>query len=265
MKIKIQIKHWISGVLLFEFETENNTLAQTIREANLYGANLYEADLRGANLYGANLYEADLRGANLRGANLYEADLRGADLRGADLYEANLYGANLRGADLYGANLRGADLRGANLRGADLRGANLYGADLYGADLRGADLYGADLYEAKNAELVFAQTLIVGEGDVIGWKKCRDGMLVKLMIPADAKRHNATGRKCRAEFADVLEIIDLNDKRKKPTQAISQHDESVIYEVGKRMVPHHYEPNRFEECAGGIHFFITKIEAENYV
>ena len=151
------------------------------------------------------------------------------------------------------------------LKKALASGANLRGADLRDADLRGANLRDADLRGVKNADLVIAQTLIVGEGGVIGWKKCRDGMLVKLLIPADAKRHNASGRKCRAEFADVLEIIDMNDERKKPTQAISQHDVKVIYEVGKRMTPHEYDPNRFNECAGGIHFFITRIEAEQYV
>ncbi len=85
MKVKIEIKSWINGSVLFEFEKENNTLPDTIREANL-------------------------REANLRGADLYGADLRGADLYGADLREANLYGADLRGADLREANLRGADL-----------------------------------------------------------------------------------------------------------------------------------------------------------
>ncbi len=84
-KIKIEIKHWVTGSILFEFEKENNTLRDTVIEANLRGANL-----RGANLRGANLYEANLYGANLRGANLYEADLRGADL-----YEADLRGADL--------------------------------------------------------------------------------------------------------------------------------------------------------------------------
>ena len=62
-KIKIEIKHWITGSILFEYEVEDNTLVKTIRGANLRGANL-----RGANLWGANL-----RGANLRGANLWRA------------------------------------------------------------------------------------------------------------------------------------------------------------------------------------------------
>ena len=110
MEIKIQIKS-IFGSVLFEYSKENNTIKDTLCEANLCGA--------------------DLRGANLRGA-----DLRGADLRGADLCGANLRGANLRGADLREANLCGADLCGANLRGADLRGADLCEANLCGADLR---------------------------------------------------------------------------------------------------------------------------------
>ncbi len=78
MKIKIEIKHYLTGAVLFEFEKENNTLVDTIREANLRGADLRGADLRGANLRGANLREADLWGADLWGA-----DLRGANLRGA--------------------------------------------------------------------------------------------------------------------------------------------------------------------------------------
>ena len=108
MEIKIQIKS-IFGSVLFEYSKENNTIKDTLCEANLCGA-------------------------NLRGADLREANLCGANLRGADLYGANLCGANLCGANLCGANLRGADLREANLREANLCGANLREADLYGAD-----------------------------------------------------------------------------------------------------------------------------------
>ena len=74
--------------------------------ANLYGADLRDANLSSANLYGANLYGADLRDANLYGANLYGADLRDANLSDANLYGANLYGANLSSANLYGAPVR---------------------------------------------------------------------------------------------------------------------------------------------------------------
>ena len=106
MKIKLEIKNRFTGKVLFEFETENNTIKETLQRAYLEGANLKGANLKGANLKGANL-----EWANLEGANLEWADLKGANLEWADLKGANLEGANLEGAYLEGANLKGANLK----------------------------------------------------------------------------------------------------------------------------------------------------------
>jgi hypothetical protein len=277
--MKFAIKNRYSGEIQFtakieckESEAESAKVGLAVKwaiesDANLRGADLRGADLRGANLRGAdlrgaNLRGADLRGANLRGAYLSSADLRGADLRGADLRGANLGGADLRGAYLRGAYLSSADLRGADLGGADLSSADLSSAYLSSAYLRGAyltgaDLRGADLGGAQNAEHVIASTRILPDGDLIGWKKCRDGILVKLRIPESAKRSSAFGRKCRSEFADVLEVIGGE-------VGIAQHDGKTEYRVGQRVVPDKWDDDWQEECAGGIHFFITRLEAEGY-
>ncbi len=145
--------------------------------------------------------------------------------------------------------------------GANLSRANLSVANLSGANLSGANLYGADLSRADNAELTIARTRILNEGDLIVYKKvyfegCKT--IAKLLIPKEAKRSSAFGRKCRAEYADVLEIEGS-------ATAYSEHDNTFTYEVGKRVVPKlPFDENWQEECASGIHFFITKIEAENY-
>jgi len=176
--------------------------------------------------------------------------------------DADLRGANLYGANLYGADLSGADLSGANLRGANLYCANLCGADLRDADLRGANLYGADLRDADGADYAIALTRILPDGDIIGYKKCVDGRILKLLIPKDAKRSHAFGRKCRAEYAEVLEIT--KGKRQYKT-AISTLEKDFIYKVGETVRPiQPFDENWQEECASGIHFFITKIEAERY-
>ena len=176
---------------------------------------------------------------------------------GADLSGANLSGADLRGANLSEANLSGANLRGADLSGANLRGANLRRADLSEANLRRVNLYGANLREAKNVDLVIAQTRILPDGDLVGWKKCRDGVIVKLRIPEAAKRCHAFGRKCRAEYAEVLEVIDAD-------RGVSSHDGKTQYVAGQRVTPDSFDENWTNECSNGVHFFITKIEAENY-
>ena len=102
MKTKLQIKS-VFGSILFEYESENNTLKKTIEKAVKRGAYLRGANLGGADLGGAYLRGAYLRGAYLGGANLGGADLRGANLGGANLYDAYLRGAYLRGANLYDA------------------------------------------------------------------------------------------------------------------------------------------------------------------
>ncbi len=271
----------ISGKVLFAFDAEHRTLKQALVDAhrsgvdlsgaNLSGAHLCGADLscailRGADLLGANLSGAHLRGAalscaNLRGANLWRARLHGADLGGADLSCADLRGVNLLGANLLGADLRGANLWRAHLHGADLRGADLSGADLRGAHLHGADLSGANLRGALYLDLAIAKTRILPEGDIIGWKKCLDGAIVKLRIPSNAKRSSAFGRKCRAEFAEVLEIISDSNI----TIARSRHDTNFTYKVGEIVRPTTpYNEDWMNECGAGIHFYITLEEAKNH-
>jgi hypothetical protein len=194
--------------------------------------------------------EAVKVGANLRGANLYGADLYSANLRDANLYGADLYGANLRGANLRGANLYGANLRDANLRDANLRGANLYGADLYGANLYGA----LNISSIAIARLQFIPT----HGSFVGWKKCANGVIVKLWIAKSAKRSHGTGRKCRASKVKVAEVFGAEF-------GVSMYDSTVIYRKGEEITPANgWGEDRWKECAPGIHFFITREEAEAY-
>ena len=253
-----------------------------LRRAGLSDANLSATNLSATNLCHANLRGANLRGANLRGADLSyailsHANLNGADLRGANLCHANLNGADLSYAILCHANLNGANLRGADLSGADLCCVNLSGADLsYAilshANLNGANLRGADLSGANHVKLSIAKTSILpDEGDIIGWKKAWTGdipatpVIVKLLIPADAQRSNATGRKCRASTARVLDLQDKQGNSLPPdTTAYSGHDTDFTYKKGETIHVEDFDTNRWNECAPGIHFFITRIEAVEY-
>ena len=224
-------------------------------------------------LHDADLRYADLRGANLHGACLYDADLRDAYLGYADLSDAYLGGANLHGADLGHADLSDANLSDADLSHADLGYADLRGADLSGADLRYADLGHADLSDANHVQLSIAKTSILpDEGDIIGWKKAWTDnempptpVIVKLLIPADAQRSNATGRKCRASKARVLDLQDKQGNSLPPdTTAYSGHDTDFTYKKGETVHVEDFDTNRWNECAPGIHFFITRIEAAEY-
>lgn len=226
--------------------------------------------LQGADLQGADLSCANLSCANLNYANLSCAKLSEANLGRARLSYANLGRASLRHAILHLADLSCANLNYADLTNANLIHALLHDADMTGADLTNADLTNADLTGATHLELTIAKTSILpDEGDIIGWKKAAADygkpIIVKLLIPADAQRSNSTGRKCRASKARILDLQDLDGDSLPPdTTARSQHDRRFVYQKGETVHAEDFDTNRWNECAPGIHFFITRREAVEY-
>jgi len=175
--------------------------------------------------------------ANLRVADLSSADLRGANLSHADLHGANLHYANLRYADMIYADLHGADLSGANLSEAYLRGADL-------SNIR-FDYLTTGIHPAP-------------QGTLIVWGK-KSGHIVKMRVDEGVPRSCATTRKHRSASVLVLEIDDGKMTRLEhdPDQGVP-----VIYEVGKVTATDSWDECRWNECSHGIHWFLTREEAE---
>ena len=144
-------------------------------------------------------------------------------------------------------------LRGADLRGANLREANLREADLRGADLREANLYEANLRDRK---------IVPSSGSFFAWKKGGNGEIIKIKIPSWARRTSCLiNRKCRAEFVVTLEIT----KEGKPVlECCGGYDQNTTYRVGKCTAPDKYDPDERVDCSHGIHFFLTRKEAEKW-
>lgn len=141
----------------------------------------------------------------------------------------------------------------------DFYGANLSGANLSGANLRSADL----LNVMYNEWTGFFAPICPEDGSFIGYKKAND-YIVKLRITEDALRSSATSRKCRCSKAEVLSITTLDGKDDGTTSIPSGYDSNFIYRVGTTVEVEDFEPNRWAECAAGIHFFITRQEAVQY-
>lgn len=219
--------------------------------------------------------------------HLLDQDLTGLDLSYAILCSAKFVGCNLTKTKFYNTNARYAEFVNCNFTDAHLTACTFSRSWLHDCKFTGADVSCCDFVESEILRADFSTTtglhtavftgadiqncifppksrvltrteILPREGEVIGWKKCRDGVVVKLRITPKAKRSNALGRKCRASEAEVLKIIGAK-------VAYSKHDADFEYEVGKTVKPRKkWDPNRFEECASGIHFFLTREEAEAY-
>ena len=236
-------------------------------QADLSYLKLGSVDFTGVDLRYAILIGVNLQGSCLNGANLYRAMLQGADLRRTHMYRTKLSCANLTNAKLSRSNLISTKMVGTKLVQADLNDTNLDNANLRNADLRSANLdhsiidtacfTGAKLSGARNIpERLEASLQIVPQvGAFDGFKKA-GGKIVRLRIPAKARRSNGTERKCRAEYAKVISIT--GGKK----EAVSRR--GGVYIVGEITRCDEWNEDRWATCGGGIHFFLTRQEAERY-
>jgi hypothetical protein len=145
----------------------------------------------------------------------------------------------------------------ANLTGADLTKAYLTKANLTGADLRWANLTKADLTEAdlENAKLPHFQ-ICPEEGSFYAWKKTTTGV-IKIYIPADAERTSSlVGRKCRASKVKVISGEGCG--------GYSPNQGNLVYNKNTTVESDSFDPDIRIECTHGIHFFMTKAEAEEW-
>ena len=153
----------------------------------------------------------------------------------------------------------------ANLSDANLRGANLIKVNLRWANLIRADLSEADLSEANLSEAKLDWPLVCPEkGSFVGYKKCRDNLIVELEIQEDALRSSATTKKCRCSKAKVLSITNLDGSEANVEYAVSKKDSGFRYKVGEVVSVDDFDTNRWNECSTGVHFFMTREEAVRY-
>ena len=90
-------------------------------------------------------------------------------------------------------------------------------------------------------------------------------LLATLEVPAGVKRSASIGNKCRCEYAKVLSITDKDGKEYHTgVSAIAAIGNQLIYKTGEYVYADSFDENRFNECASGIHFFMTPEGAWDY-
>nr|DAI01952.1 MAG TPA: pentapeptide repeat protein [Caudoviricetes sp.] len=229
---------------------------------------LHKKRLNGPGGEKVNFSYNDLSTIDICSADFRSVDFRSASFRSAIIQNIDFSDANLCGVDFRFAKICNSKLCDADLTNADFSDCGLSNCDLSNCDLRNANFFGAKLSNVKldgviyNGGTHFFALQCPEEGSFIGWKKCCDDRIVKLLIPEDAKRSSATTRKCRCDKAKVLEIWDKNGNLIQ--KAYSKNDADFVYRIGETVSVPNFDEDRWQECAPGIHFFITRKEAEMY-
>lgn len=236
--------------------------------AKLDGAILDSAYCKNADISHASVKQCSARGTIFTNACAWDSDFSDSDMAEADFILSSVCDCDFSGCNLEKAYFAYADLDNAVFRGANLKEAKLcdvsraFWSDFSDADMTGATVNYTDFDEKfiKDAKGLHRDNYLPEEGSFIAWKMCREGRLVKLLIPENAERKGYFIHSCRASEAKVLEIYD---KEGNPVdEAISIIDESFKYIKGDTAIAK--DPGKNCGDAFGIFFVLSRSEAERY-
>ena len=166
-------------------------------------------------------------------------------------------------------------IKDASLSGMDLSGVSFDNSRFYNARFDNSSFDNSRFYNSRFdnsrfdekskksiAQYKYLWQIIPTEGSFIAYKKA-SGCVLKLEIPLKAKRVcNIINRKCRASYVKTLKITDSNGESIK--EAAGNSDSKTIYKVGELTKADSFDDNFLNDCTNGIHFFVTRKEAENW-
>lgn len=216
--------------------------------------------------------KGDYDGTNLSGVTFYES-----------ITESRFIGANLKGTHFIGIDISWVGFSLANLSASvfdrcsfdevSFRGANLVDAVFINCKFKDCDFTAANLYNTRftacNLPLKEYMKGKVLTEDIIGYKGIRrsshTGMAIAtLKIPKGAMVFSINGNKCRTNKAIVLDISNPYHPERKYDRGRAIHN-GMSYYVGDEFTIRNFDCQYNKECSTGIHFFMTREEAFDYV
>ena len=213
--------------------------------------------------------EKDFTNLILENMNLENYDLSDMNFSHSNFINVNLSNVNFCSSQLVNVLLDDCDLQNANLKNANLERASLRRANLTKVDISGARLYAAVLENASLDDIIFddkTENFCIHcpeQGAFVAYKKGLDNLIIKLLIPSDARRVSSTMNCCRCDKAKVLEIKNF-EGTKFFDEAWSTVAENFCYKLGEWVYAENFNEDRWYDSTGGIHFWMTEDEAKAY-
>src|SRR5574344_31191 len=215
-------------------------------------------------LHGAKFACATIENARFERCDLSMVNLSEAVLKSVTLSKSNMFMAKFSESSLYDVTFSECD--GGCCRFADCTWdeVKIKKCEFPYSTTNGVTLLSEPEIKDSNLYGATFNSVCPETGAFEAWKIVERIYLVKLRVPADAKRSSAATIKCRCSKAKVLDI--LNTETRHHVKSVENHTQGFTckYEVGKIVKPDSFDPRWWNECSHGIHFFLRKEQALNY-
>lgn len=260
----------VEGLTFKEFSpyVNNNLEEMFLRYVSFKGCTFDGVDFISWNGHGVRFEDCTFKNCSIQDSNFTFVSMRNCELAGLEIMNSNVRGWGLLGCKVQSFKAEFSNLAVFHFRDCTIECTSFYGINfalsrfnnvhLNSVDFTETNLKDCEFTDVTSVDVKLPEFQIPQDCDLIGWKST-DGGVLKILVPADAKRTaSVVGRKCRAERVKVI------GGARDGWDYISRWDGTTVYRNGETVVSDSYDPDPLVECTHGIHFFLTREEAENW-
>lgn len=256
-----------TGYRLENLDLERGRIGSSnFREVDMINVNFKYAFLTRCTFDTCWIADTSFRYAEMPATIFYRTSFRNCDFTGMECFGNNTYFISCH---FYDCDFHDASLDGRNFVKCSFCGC-VFGIRHM---LEG---FTAGNFFNDCRDMPYLPMICPDEGSFIGFKQahatCTESgntggcpCIVKMCVPAHARRSSGSSRKCRCSEALILDAWDLNgtpiDRR---SVISSNHDPDFKYKIGDSIHIDDFDENRWNECSAGFHFFMNEEEARNY-
>lgn len=241
--------------------------SRNLRHSRIIHCYFRMCDITKSSLQDSDLTESafkfcDLSYAKMGMCSMYKIVAKVSDFNHCELDKSDMSFGIFAGCSLVDSSIRNCNLSHTGFFDCSINLCDFGHSDMSGCKFQSCDIVNICVSDVVNFPHI--PMTCPEKGSFTAWKKAGD-YIVKLQIPEDARRSSATGRKCRCDKALVVAIEDIYSTQSDVKEVTSDYDKKFVYRVGETVTEPAFYDNRFRECASGIHFFMTRQEAVEYV
>lgn len=257
-----------------EFDKMINEYKKWNKKYLFYSYNYKQLYLNKYNLSNIKIKNKDLRYVIFSGCLLDNVVFKNCNLKNADIRYSKFINTNFVNCDFKNVNVKCSKIINTNFMNCNFSNGKFFDdCKFINSNLSTCNIKNADFDDSAFTNTIMPNYPMTcpEKGSFIGYKKVCDinsykRYILKLEIPEDARRSSATNNKCRCDKVKVLEIQNLNGSiAKNIIKARSIYNNEFIYKLNKITREPKFNTCRWNECAAGIHFFVNRKDAVNYL
>jgi len=215
-----------------------------------------------SNFSNSNFSDSDFSNSKFIYSNFCNSNFRCSDFSNSNFMYSNFMYSNFMYSNFSNSNFSDSNFNNSSFMCSNFNNSNFSNSNFSDSDFSNSNFSDSNFSNSDFSNSNFNYRICPQLGLFIGWKKCKNNLILKLEIQdSSIVSGGFINRKLRTNKVKVLEIQNVDGTTSNYSTAVSGYDTGFKYTLGETVEVENFKKDDKIDCDTGIHFFMTREEA----